>query len=419
MDVTLAIFVLVYVSMGVGHLPDFRLDRTGAALVGAMLLIVLGSITPAAAWGSIDYNAIGLLFGLMVIASSFGAAGFYDWVAQVTGAARVGPSALLAILIVVSGVLSALLTNDVVAVAMTPVLTRVCLARRLNPVPFLLGLCFAAKVGSVATIIGSPKNMIAAETLGLSFTGFMAVAAIPALAGLPVVWLVLVALYRRRWALASTPMQAATKAVADSTQVETAPAALDPGETAKAVIVTAAVIIAFVVTDWSHMTIALCGASVILVSRRFASKRLLGSIDGDLLLLIMGLYVVNAAVVATGLPERMIAQLRMAGFDLHSPMHMIVAMSVLSNIVGGNPAVMLAAPFLKGAAHPEVLGAAIVLGAGFSSTAVIFGSLTGIIVVEEAGRRGIKIGFMEFAIAGVPTALLCLLLAAGWILYLD
>ena len=419
MDVTLAIFILVYICMGVGHLPDFRLDRTGAALVGAMLLIVLGRITPAAAWGAIDYNAIGLLFGLMVVAASFGAAGFYGWVAQVTGAARVGPQALLAILIAVSGVLSALLTNDVVAVAMTPVLTRVCLARRLNPVPFLLGLCFAAKVGSVATIIGAPKNMIAAETLNLSFTGYMAVAALPALAGLPVVWLVLVALYRRRWTLASTPSQPASKAAADSTDVDTAPAALDLGETAKAAIVTAAVIIAFVATDLPHMTIALCGASVILVSRRVASKRLLGSVDGNLLLLIIGLYVVNAALVATGLPEHMIAQLRMSGFDLHSPMHMLAAMSVLSNIVGSNPAVMLAAPFLKGAAHPEVLGAAIVLGAGFSSAAVIFGSLAGIIIVEEAGRRGINIGFMEFSIAGIPTAVLCLLLAAGWILYLD
>ena len=419
MDVTLAIFILVYICMGVGHLPDFRLDRTGAALVGAMLLIVLGRITPAAAWGAIDYNAIGLLFGLMVVAASFGAAGFYGWVAQVTGAARVGPQALLAILIAVSGVLSALLTNDVVAVAMTPVLTRVCLARRLNPVPFLLGLCFAAKVGSVATIIGAPKNMIAAETLNLSFTGYMAVAALPAVAGLPVVWLVLVALYRRRWTLASTPSQAASKDAADAANVDTAPAALDLGETAKATIVTIAIIIAFVVTDLPHMTIALCGASVILVSRRVASKRLLGSVDGSLLLLIIGLYVVNAALVATGLPERMIAQLRMAGFDLHSPMHMLVAMSVLSNIVGSNPAVMLAAPFLKGAAHPEVLGAAIVLGAGFSSAAVIFGSLAGIIIVEEASRRGIKIGFMEFSIAGVPTALLCLLLAAGWIYYLN
>ena len=421
MDLTLTIFVLVYVSMGVGHLPGFLLDRTGAALVGAMLLIVLGRITPAAAWQSIDFNAIGLLFGLMVIAASFGVAGFYGWAARAVGAAQVGPKALLAILIAVSAGLSALLTNDVVAVAMTPVLSRICLARRLNPVPFLLGFCFAANVGSAATLIGSPQNMIAAETLHLSFTGFMAVAALPSLLGLPIIWLVLVALYRRRWKLASTPSQAVPKAAADTATMDAdvAPVALDLGETIKAAIVTAAVIVAFVATDWPHMLVALCGASFLLVSRRVDSERLLGRVDGDLLLLLIGLFIVNAAVVATDLPQRLITQLRMAGFDLHHPMPMLVVMSVLSNIVGNNPAVMLATPFLQGATHPEALGAAIALGTGFSSNAVVFGSLAGIIVAEEGKRRGITIGFGDFAKAGLPTSLLCLLLAAGWIVLLE
>ena len=416
---TLTIFILVYVSMGVGHLPGFRLDRTGATLVGAMLLIVLGGITPAAAWQSIDFNVIGLLFALMVIASSFAVAGFYGWVAQATGAMNVGPQALLAILIAVSAGMSALLTKDVVAATMTPIFARICVARRLNPVPFLLGFCFAVNVGSAGTLIGSPQNMITAETLGLSFTGFMAAAALPSLLGLPIIWLVLVVLYRRRWALSSAPAHATAKAGADAADAETPPAPLDVGETAKAALVTAAVIVAFVMTDWPHMTVALCGASILLVSRRVDSERLLGRIDGDLLLLLMGLYIVNAALVATDLPQHLITQLRMAGFDLRDPMSMLVVMSVLSNLIGNNPAVMLATPFLKGAAHPEALGAALALGTGFSSNAVIFGSLAGIIVSEEGKRRGITIGFAEFAIAGLPTSLLCLLLAAGWILYLS
>jgi Na+/H+ antiporter NhaD/arsenite permease-like protein len=100
-------------------------------------------------------------------------------------------------------------------------------------------------------------------------------------------------------------------------------------------------------------------------------------------------------------------------------MSMLIIMSVVSNIVGNNPAVMLAAPFLTGAAQPEALGAAIALGTGFSSNAVIFGSLAGIIVAEQGKKNGITIGFAEFAKAGVPTSLLCLLLAAGWIVYLQ
>jgi len=412
MELTLAIFVLVYVAMGVGHLPGFRLDRTGAALVGAMLLVALGAISPAAAWQSIDYEALGLLSGLMIISAAFGVAGFYDWAARAVGALEVGPKTLLAIVIAVSAGLSALLTNDVVTAAMTPVFCQICLARRLNPLPFLLGFCFAANVGSAATLIGSPQNMIAAAMLDLSFTGFLMAAAPPVLVGLPIVWLVLIVFYRGRWELAAAALTADTDA-------GERPAALDRAETAKAAVVTAAVIVGFVATDWPHMLIALLGASVLLVSRRVDSEQLIRRVDGDLLLLLIGLFIVNAAVNATGLPQHLLSALRATGFDLQDPMSMLVAMSVLSNVVGNNPAVMLAAPFLHGAEHREALGAAIALGTGLSSNAVIFGSLAGIIVAEEGRRRGIIIGFGEFARAGLPTSILCLLLAAAWILYLG
>jgi Na+/H+ antiporter NhaD/arsenite permease-like protein len=106
------------------------------------------------------------------------------------------PPVLLAILVAVSGILSAVLTNDVVAVAMTPLLVAITLSRGLNPVPFLLGFCFAANTGSAATIIGSPQNMIAAQGLDLSFIGFMGVAGLPALVSLPIVWMVVALLYR-------------------------------------------------------------------------------------------------------------------------------------------------------------------------------------------------------------------------------
>lgn len=205
MDFTFAVFLLVYVAMGVGHLPGFKLDRTGAAVVGAMVLLVLGHISPQAAWDAIDYHTIGLLFGLMVVSSAFVVSGFYDSAARWVGRLDVKPPLLLAILIVVGGGLSAVLTNDVVVVAMTPVFVSITLTRGLNPIPFLLAFCFAANVGSSATIIGSPQNMIAAEALGLSFNEFMKVSALPALFGLTVVWLVVTFFYRGKWQRAVAP----------------------------------------------------------------------------------------------------------------------------------------------------------------------------------------------------------------------
>ncbi|AZY50569.1 ArsB/NhaD family transporter [Bordetella avium] len=411
MDLTLAVFLLVYVAMGVGHLPGFKLDRTGAATVGAMVLLALGYISPQAAWDAIDYRTIGLLFGLMVVSSAFVVSGFYDKAARWVGGLRVAPPLLLAILIAVGGGLSAILTNDVVVVAMTPVLVSITLTRGLNPIPFLLAFCFASNVGSAATIIGSPQNMIAAEALGLSFTGFMRVSALPALLGLPLIWLTIVLLYRGKW------QRRAQAAAVKGPVAEAIP--FDRVETLKAAVITLLMVGAFVFSNWPHMLIALGGAAVLLVNRGISSKNMLSRVDGDLLLLLIGLFIVNQAVAATGLPQHLLTELSGIGLHLQDPLSMLAIMSVLSNVVGNNPAVMLVAPFIDGVTNPAALGAAIALGTGFSSNMVIFGSLAGIIVAEQGKEHGVTISFWEFARAGLPVSLLCLALAVGWILYLT
>jgi len=403
MDATLPIFLLVYVALAMGHLPGLRVDRTGAVVVGALAMVVTNRIGAGAAWAAIDYKTIGLLYGLMVVSGGFAVSGFYGWVAARVASLEVRPSVLLAILVATGGALSALLTNDVVVVAMTPLLVSITLSRGLNPVPFLLGFCFACNTGSAATIIGSPQNMIAAQTLGLSFNGFLAVALVPALLSLPLVWAVVAALYRGKWTLATASAPAA------------AAPQLDRLETIKTAVVTAGVILAFVATDWRHEIIALGAAAVMLLSRTVDSKDVMRTVDGGLLLLLMGLFVVNAAFAATGVPQRAITDLAAAGVDLAHPLTLLGAISAMSNIVGNNPAVMLVAPFLSHSADPHAVGAALALGTGFASNLLIFGSLAGIIVVEQAAAHGVRIGAAEFSRAGVPVALLCLAMAAVWI----
>ena len=141
MNSTIAIFLLVYLAMALGKLPGFKLDRTGAALVGALALLVFGDISGKGAWNSINYSTVGLLFGLMVVSGAFGISGFYHYAAMKVSMLKVSNPLLLAILIVVSGALSSLLTNDVVVVAMTPLLISLTMARKLNPIPFVLGFC--------------------------------------------------------------------------------------------------------------------------------------------------------------------------------------------------------------------------------------------------------------------------------------
>ena len=409
MAITLGIFLATYLAMALGRLPGFRVDRTGAALLGGIAMLVFGKIDSQAAWASIDFPTIALLFGLMIVSGAFSVSGFYAWVAVRAATLDLSPRALLAVMIVTSGVLSSLLTNDVVVVAMVPLLVNLCQARGLNPTPFLLGFAFAANAGSAGTIIGSPQNMIIAEGLHLSFVGFMKGALVPALLSLPVIWAVLVALYRHRWQ--------ATGVSPDGPGAMQAPPPLDVAETAKATLVTVAVVAAFSLTDWPRHLVALAAAATLLLNRRIAASNVMKHVDGDLLILLGGLFVVNAAFATTGLPQRAMADLVAGGVDLLHPLSLLVVIGILSDIVGNNPAVMLVVPYVTGA-DPELAGAALALGTGLASNVVVFGSLAGIIAAEEAAKAGAPISLSEFSIAGLPVSLATMAIAAAWIVLL-
>ena len=411
MNVTLLIFILVYIAMGFGKLPGFKIDRTGAAVVGALAMMALGSISAQAAWQAMDYKTLGLLFGLMVISGAFAVSGFYAWTAQKVALLPISPAKLLAVFVLVSGVLSSMLTNDVVVVAMTPLLVSITLARGLNPIPFLLAFCFAANAGSVGTMIGSPQNMIAAQALDVSFVELLKLAGVPALGSLVIVWGVVAWLYRGRWTL---PQQAASASAA----AQATPVVLNVTETLKAALVMAVTVVLFVLDIWPQEIVALGAAGILLVNRSIASSDVLQEVDGNLLLLIMGLFVVNAAMAATGLPQQVLGDLKHMGVNLDAPQSLFWTSAVLSNIVGNNPTVMLLVPYLQAGANSDALCAALALGTGFSSNMVIFGSLAGIVVVEQAKASGVNISFMDFAKAGLPVALICLLLSALWIAWL-
>ena len=409
MNLTLLIFLLVYIAMGFGKVPGFKIDRTGAALVGALAMLAVGSISAQAAWNAIDYKTIGLLFGLMIVSGAFAVSGFYAWAADKVATLQVSPAKLLAVFIVVSGVLSSILTNDVVVVAMTPLLVSITLARGLNPIPFLLGFCFAANTGSVGTLIGSPQNMIAAQALDVSFIDLLKVAGIPALISLPIVWGVICYLFKGKWTIEKT---------VDTTPTTIVQPQLNKLETLKALIVTIVLVVIFIMDIWPQELVALTAAGILLINRTVASNDVLKEVDGNLLLLIMGLFIVNAAMSNTGLPQTLLADLKHMGLNLNDPLSLFFTSAALSNIVGNNPTVMLLVPYLETGLNANALCAALALGTGFSSNMVIFGSLAGIVVVEQAKASGIQISFMDYAKAGFPVAVICIFLSAFWIYFI-
>jgi Na+/H+ antiporter NhaD/arsenite permease-like protein len=392
------VFILVYLGMILGRIPPLALDRAGLALLGAIALLASGAMDTAALGQAVDLPTLALLFGLMVVSAQFRLGGFYSWLAGRLALAGVSPPGLLALLIAAAGALSALLVNDVVCLAFTPVLIEGCRKRGLNAKPFLLALACAANLGSAATLIGNPQNMLIGQVLHLSFAGYLADGLPPTLLGLGVVWLVVAVLYRRRWWGGEVPPPVAAPA-------------FDAWQTGKGALVLAALVAAFLFTPWPREVLALAAAGLLLTSRHMASRRMLGLVDWQLLVLFVGLFAVNHAMEGTGEPRRALAWLAAAGLDLAQPGWLFAATVALSNLVSNVPAVML---LLPSASHPQA-GPLLALASTLAGNLLLVGSIANLIVVEQAATLGIGISWREHARVGVPVTLVSLALAGLWL----
>ena len=180
----LLIFLGTYVVVAFGRVPFLRIDRTAAAIVGAILMVAFEVVPLDLAYRAVDYRTIVLLFGMMILIASLRLARFFTWLAAAAVARVRRPAWLLVIVVFVSGALSALFVNDTICLVFTPVLIDLARSRGRNPVPYLLALATASNIGSVATIVGNPQNMLIASVSGIGYSEFARVLAPVALAGL-------------------------------------------------------------------------------------------------------------------------------------------------------------------------------------------------------------------------------------------
>lgn len=402
LDLPLVVFAAVYAVMILGRAPGLALDRTGACLVGAATLLATGAIASAAAWRAVDFGTLGLLLGTMLVSAQFRRSGFYARVTERLAARPTSPARLLGELIAAVGVLAALLTNDVVCVAFAPPLIDVCVRRGLDPVPYLLALCGAANVGSAATLIGNPQNMLIGQQKALPFAGYLLDGGVPAALGLVVVWLVLARAYRGRFA-------------------RTLPRSPDGGapfsrwQTLKGLAVLAALVVGLLVSDVPREAQALAAGALLLVSRSTASRTLLAEVDGGLLLLFAGLFVCNAAFADAGHAAAAFAWLRDLGVDVGDPTTLFAASVVGSNVVSNVPLTMLLLPATP---HP-LSGPILALATTLAGNLLLVGSIANLIVVEAATRHGVTPARRSWANehwrTGVPITLATLAIAAAWL----
>lgn len=399
----LVVFGVVYLGMFLGGLPALKIDRTGVAVLGAIALIAITGLSLEEAARAVDLPTIVLLFAFMVVSAQMRLGGFYAAVTRAVAGRPMPRAALLAALLGVAAVLSAVFSNDVVCLAMTPVVARICLQRGLHPVPFLVGLACAANIGSAATLIGNPQNMLIGSVMDLSFGDYLAAAWPPVLAGLVLLWLWLAAGPGSR---AAAPQPAAAAAEAGDPP-------FDALQSAKGLLVAVVLFGVFLFTPWPREVAALVGAGVLLLSRRLHSSQVMGFVDWQLLLLFIGLFIVNHALAQSGLAGEAVATLRAQGVVLSEPGTLLVLGVLLSNAVSNVPAVMLLLPHLGDAGAQG--GTLLALASTFAGNLLLVGSIANLIVADLAQKAGVPFGWREHAAIGVPVTLLSLAVLWGWV----
>ncbi len=405
-EAIVAVFLVVYLGMILGGLPFLQLDRTGIALLGAIALIGMEALTLEEAAQSIHLPTLILLFSFMVVSAQMRLGGFYDLVTRRLAALPLGPAALLGALIAVVAALSAVFSNDIVCLAVAPVLIDACRQRRIEPLPYLLALACAANIGSAATLIGNPQNMLIGESLKLSFAGYFLEAIVPVLVGLALTWALIA--FASRGHFAGAPDAPAPEASRGDVPSDVPS---DLWQTTKGLVVAFGIVGCFVFTPWPREVVALTGAGLLLMSRKLHSRDMLGLIDWELLVLFMGLFIVNHALQKTGLPAAVVADLAAAGVPLTELAPLAGVSFVLSNLVSNVPAVML---LLPSATHP-LAGPTLALVSTLAGNLFIVGSIANIIVVDAAARRGITIDWRTHARVGVPVTLATLAASAAWL----
>jgi Na+/H+ antiporter NhaD/arsenite permease-like protein len=398
--VTGAIFVATYIVIAVGRLPGFRIDRAGAALVGASLMLAVGGVSIDEAASAIDFDTVALLLGMMIVVANLRLSGFFRLVnAWVVAWARY-PLQLLAAVTAAAGLFSAFLLNDAICLVMTPLV--IDLARRLrrDPAPYLLAVAMAANIGSAATITGNPQNILIGSFSHVPYTVFAAHLAPVAAIGL-VLTFVLVA-----W---SHPTEFRRTERLDARAV---PAHLHAPLAAKSVIVVLLMMAAFF-QGQPPAKVALVVGGFLLLTRVLPSHRIYREIDWPLLLMFAGLFVVVGGFEKMLLTPDVIATIGDLGLDRMPVLAAITA--VLSNLVSNVPGVLVLKPFLAQAPDPQRTWLVVAMASTFAGNLTVLGSVANLIVVQLARAHGVAIGFWQYFRVGAPLTLLTILVGLWWL----
>ncbi len=400
-----AIFIASYVVFAFGKFPWMKIDRPGAAIIGAVLMVAFRIIGPAEALRAVDFTTIVLLFAMMLVVAYLHLAGFFDRFADLV-VNRLGARHLLPAVILSSGVLSAFFVNDIICLVMVPLVLTITRRLRVPPLGYLLAVATASNIGSVASITGNPQNMLVGSYSHISYRNFLAHLGPVAALGLLVDWAILNWLFPHREVIGAS----------EETAIE--PLAHDPLKRiaiGKPLLIVGGLLIGFLV-GVPPALVAAVAAAVVLISRTREPRLIYDEVDWGLLIFFAGLFLIVDGAERVGLVAGLFDLMR--DFNLHNAVVFTPITAALSNIVSNVPAVMLLKTVIPGFPDPHRGWLLLAMASTLAGNLTITGSVANIIVVERA-RGEVDISFRDYLRAGVPVTVVTLMVGTSWLWLVD
>jgi Na+/H+ antiporter NhaD/arsenite permease-like protein len=411
-----------------------RLHTTASALLAAAAILIVslaGSVFYEGLYilsfdqaiGYVDFEVIFLVLGMMIIVGTIERTGIFQWTAYQAYRISGGRLWLLAVvLMILTSVASALLDNVTTMLLMAPITLQIALTLGVNPLALLIPEMLASNVGGIATLIGTPNNILIGSYAGLGFNDFLSnltpgVLMVQLALTLYVLWV-----FRRQYEPKEGADSGSLLALLKEHSSITEPRILK-----RAGIVFLVTLLLFVFGERFHLTpavVAMVGGAATLVVVRADVEEILRVVDWTTLLFFIALFMVIGALQEVGL-------IALIGSGVHAVVGENLLAATAVTIWGTAmlclliPTVPLTAALLPVVAFlsrtipgatSNVLYYSLSMGSALGANNSLIGATNNMVTAGISQRAGFPITFRSFIKVGFPAVMITLVVGTIWIL---
>ena len=420
MDISQIIALAIFVAV-IGTIVSEKVHRAACALGGAILLILIGILTPKEALEFIDFNTIGVLIGMMMFVAVVKNSGIFEFLAvKAAKLAKGDPWKIMVYFMIITAVLSAFLDNVTTVLLIGPMTFSICSTLKLKPVPYLLTQIIASNVGGTATLIGDPPKIMIGSAADIPFISFC-------LYDGPIVVITMAAtilafrfMYKKGLSVHPEKMELIM-------QMDEKKEIKDPVLFVKSIVMILLVAAAFTM----HGTIGLntsvialsCAAIMIIIGKQDVDE-VIHDVEWPTIIFFAFLFIVVGGLEKVGLIHKLAVAL-MDATGTHYVVLMIALLwvsAICSAVLDNIPFVATLIPLIQQMQEAGLdvwpLWWAISIGACFGGNGTIIGASANVVLTGISKREGYPISFMDFLKVGGPMMLLSIVLATIYLLVL-